>query len=96
MEYSKFFQYCKVLLLTGYSTSLSDKIMLYKVDDCAYGLPAIKTFINASLVAVVSSIVGDKPEVELPDALKTARPIKKNSDGTRTVTEEVLDGVVFH
>lgn len=89
-----------VILLPGGKpgdiTGLSDKIMLYKVDDCAYGLPAIKTFINASLVAVVSSIVGDKPEVELPDALKTARPIKQNSDGTRTVTEEVLDGVVFH
>lgn len=88
-----------VILLPGGKpgdiTGLSDKIMFYKVDDCAYGLPAIKTFINASLVAVISSIVGAKPEVELPDALKTTRPIKQNSDGIRTVTEEVLDGLVF-
>lgn len=28
MEYSKFFQYCKVLLLTGYSTSVTENIFL--------------------------------------------------------------------
>ena len=89
-----------VILLPGGkptdAVGLSDKIMLYKVDDCAYGLPAVKTFINASLVAVVSSLVGAKPKVELPDALKTSRPIQTKNDGTRTVTEDVMEGVVFH
>jgi hypothetical protein len=37
MEYSKFFQYCKVLLLTGYSTSavedLEDIIEAYEDGD---------------------------------------------------------------
>ena len=89
-----------VILLPGGKltdvTELSDKIMLYKVDDCAYGLPAVKTFLNASLVAIVSSLVGTEPEVKLPDELKTTRPIQQKKDGTRTVTEEVVEGQVFH
>lgn len=82
-----------VILLPGGSTSdskeLSGKVMHYKVDDCAYGLPAIKTFINASIVAVSSSNPGCAATTTLPEAMKTTQPVKKQSDGTRAVTQEV-------
>ena len=89
-----------VILLPGGnptdSLELSDKIMMYKINDCAYGLPAVRAFINSSLVSLVSSLVGSKATTKLPDALKTSRPIQVQKDGTRTVTEEVMDGTIFH
>lgn len=82
-----------VILLPGGSTAdskaLSSKVMHYKVEDCAYGLPAIKTFINASIVAVSSSNPGTSAQVKLPEALKTTQSVKKTSDGSRVVSQDV-------
>lgn len=58
-----------VILLPGGTTSdaeqLSSKIKLYKVDDCAYGLTAIKDFINASIVGFC--FYGSVPGVNAQD-----------------------------
>ena len=50
----------------------------YKVDDCAYGLPAVKDFINASIVAFSSSAPGTTAQIQVPDQLKTTQDVKKN------------------
>lgn len=82
-----------VILLPGGSTDdsrgLSSKVMHYKVNDCAYGLPAIKTFINASIVSFSSANPGGVATTTLPEEVKTTQPVKKQSDGTRTVTQDV-------
>jgi len=82
-----------VILLPGGATTdskqLSPNVKHYKVDDCAYGLPAIKDFINASIVAVSSSNPGTDAQVPLPDPIKTTQSVQKGSDGTRYVSEDV-------
>ncbi len=82
-----------VILLPGGSTSdsrqLSDKIMHYKVDDCAYGLPATKKFIEASIVAFSSSTIGDKATIQLPEEMKTTQPVNINPNGSRTLQTDV-------
>ena len=82
-----------VILLPGGTTSdakqLSSNAKLYKVDDCAYGLPAVKDFINASIVAFSSSAPGTTAQIQVPDQLKTTQDVKKTSTGKRYVTQDV-------
>lgn len=82
-----------VILLPGGSTSdskeLSSKIMHYKVDDCAYGLPAVKTFINASIVGFSSCNPGSTVQTTLPSEMKTTQNVQKTAAGTRVVEQNV-------
>ena len=71
-----------VILLPGGATTdskqLSPNVKHYKVDDCAYGLPAIKDFINASIVAISSSHPGTGAQVPLPEQIKTTHRSRKD------------------
>lgn len=82
-----------VILLPGGSTAdaraLSTNIKLYKVDDCTYGLPAVKDFINASIVSFSSSSLGSKATIVLPAPIKTTQSVNRQADGSRTVTQSV-------
>lgn len=82
-----------VILLPGGATTdskqLSPNVKHYKVDDCAYGLPAVKDFINASIVAVSSANPGTGVQIPLSQAIKTTQNVQKSSDGTRYVSQDV-------
>lgn len=82
-----------VILLPGGTTmdskQLSANVKHYKVEDCAYGLPAIKDFINASIVGVSSSNPGTDTQIPLPDPIKTTQNVQRGADGLRFVSEDV-------
>ena len=82
-----------VILLPGGITSdakqLSSNVKLYKVEDCAYGLPAVKDFINASIVAFSSSAPGMTAQVQVPNELKTTQDVKRTATGKRYITEDI-------
>ena len=81
-----------VILLPGGSTSdskeLSSKVMHYKVDDCAYGLPAIKTFINNTLLSFGQAAPDGMVNIVLPNGVKTTRNVIVDNDGVRYVQDK--------
>lgn len=89
-----------VILLPGASTkeakALSPNIKLYKVEDCAHGLPAAEKFINASIVAFSSSSIGDSVNLPLPDGVKTtAVNASVDANGNRVVNDTVDDADIW-
>lgn len=89
-----------VIYLPGGSTTdaraLSQKVNLYKVDDCKEGLPAIEKFINASIVAFSSSSPGETARIELPAEIKTTTPTKRGPDGKGVVEHPVENSETWY
>lgn len=82
-----------VILLPGGSTNdardLASGIKLYKVEDCAYGLPAAGTFIRDSIVTFSSANLGSTVKTKMPEGMKTTQTVQKDDSGNRFVTEKV-------
>lgn len=82
-----------VILLPGGTTKdakgLANAIKLYKVEDCAYGLPAVGQFINASIVNFSSAGLGATVKTEVPKGMKTTQAVQKDGEGHRFVSETV-------
>ena len=83
------FRAYKNTTVSNESDSYPSEFKLYKVEDCAYGLPAAGTFIRDSIVTFSSANLGSTVKTKMPEGMKTTQTVQKDDSGNRFVTEKV-------